>query len=61
MKKPVPGQFCWYNGHLLRFKKRENGCKGCIYEDNLILCPGVVIKGKKTIDCVNNRVILVKT
>lgn len=59
MKKPKPGQTYWLHGHQLRFKKRECGCKGCLYEDNIMLCPGVEIKGVKALDCIGYGIILV--
>ena len=61
MKKPVPGHIHWVNGHMLWFAKRTDGCKGCIYENNLILCPDVVTKNNNArINCALYRVILVK-
>ena len=54
-----PGQIYWINKHQFRILKRKNGCSGCIFENNIIMCPGVEIKGKKKIDCIENGIIIV--
>lgn len=61
MKPPKPGQYWSPDGvHIVRCKKRTNGCKGCIYEDNIILCPGVCTKNGQKIDCSLLGIIFVK-
>ena len=61
MKTPKPGQYWSPDRHrIVRCVKRENGCEGCIYEDNLILCPGVHTRNGQTIDCSLLNIIFVK-
>lgn len=52
MKPPKPGQY-WSPDHIhiVRAIKRTNGCEGCLYKDNIILCPGVRTKNGQSIDC----------
>jgi hypothetical protein len=54
-----PGQMYWLHNHLFRILKKKDGCSGCIFEDNIIMCPGVEIKGHKKLDCTENNIILV--
>lgn len=63
MKAPRPGQFWSPDGvHIVRCSKRVNGCRGCLYEDSIILCPGVHAKNGQTepLDCTLNGIIFVK-
>ena len=62
MKPPKPGQYWSPDGvHIVRAAKRTNGCKGCIWENNLYICPGVKLKGQqKMIDCLLCGIIFVK-
>ena len=61
MKAPRPGQYWSPDGvHIVRCAKRTNGCKGCLYEDSILLCPGVCTKQGKKLDCSLNNIILVK-
>lgn len=62
MKPPGrPGQYWSPDGdHIVRIAKRTNGCKGCVYEDCLYVCPGLQIKKEKRIDCELRRIIFVK-
>ena len=61
MKPPKPGQYWSPDGvHVVRAVKRISGCKGCLYEDNILLCPGIKIKGQpRKIDCVLCGVIFI--
>lgn len=61
MKHIKPGQAYWHNGHLLRAKKRTDGCEGCVL-NNPLLCPNIELKGQEKTgpDCVNDNIILVK-
>ena len=62
MKVLKPGQFYVHQGHLLRVKRRTNGCKGCIYEDNILLCPNVLTKYNQDTrpDCEYQQIVFVK-
>lgn len=52
-----PGQLRKVNGKMLRCKKREWGCKGCILDD-IMLCPNVTKNGKHY-DCIEDGIIFV--
>lgn len=62
MKPPgKPGQIWTPDGiHNVRIMKRTNGCKGCIWENCLYLCPGVQTKQGKKINCELRGIIFVK-
>lgn len=53
-----PGQLAKVNGKVLRCKKREEGCKGCIL-NNLLLCPSLSKNNKNAPDCVTLGIIFV--
>ena len=63
MKVPKPGQ-CWSpdGDHIVRCAKRVNGCRGCIYEDNPWLCPGVRARNNQAerLDCSLNGIIFIR-
>jgi hypothetical protein len=54
-----PGQLAKINNHVVRCMKREEGCKGCIFEDP-ILCPSVAKNNKDAPDCVTLGIIFVR-
>lgn len=55
-KKRKPGQIAKVTGKILRCKKREYGCNGCVLND-ISLCPNI----SKTIeeDCIGNGIIFI--
>lgn len=58
MKHYKPGQIISINDTNYRAKRRTNGCEGCVLND-ILLCPGVVIKNVgKALDCSTDDIIL---
>ena len=62
MKQIKPGQFWSYNGCIVRARKRKSGCTGCLYEDNIMLCPDMKTKNQNAErpNCVLNNIIFTK-
>lgn len=62
MKRIRPGQFWAHNGCIVRARKRTSGCTGCIYEQNIMLCPDVKLKNShaEQPNCVINNIIFTK-
>jgi hypothetical protein len=62
MKIRKPGQYYWHQKHQLRVMKRTCGCKGCVYEDCVLLCPNVLTRTNRDTrpDCELCNIIFVK-
>ena len=52
-----PGQIRKITGKIVRCKKREFGCEGCILND-ILLCPRMV--RNSTCNCIEDGIIFVK-
>lgn len=57
MKPLKPGRLVTIGPFVYRAKARTNGCEGCDLHD-LILCPGIKIRGKSQLNCAIDGIIL---
>ena len=55
MKKRKPGQVAKVAGKILRCKRRELGCEGCVL-NSISLCPNI---SKVEEDCIGNSIIFI--
>ena len=60
MKHYKPGQFVSIgDGFIYMAVKRECGCVGCLFKNDLFLCPGIAAKNTEpTINCSADGIIL---
>mgnify|MGYP003302757979 CR=1 FL=1 len=55
-----PGQLCTFRGHVYRAKRKTNSCEGCAFNHNVYVCPVMIAKTSKRIDCLLDNIILTK-
>lgn len=62
MKTPKAGQLCTINHVVYRAYYKTNGCEGCAFDGNMVMCPAIINSktGKSTISCYETGVILKK-
>ena len=58
MKHRKPGQIAKIDGKMLRCKKREFGCEGCVLND-MLLCPCVISNHPDPPNCIDDGIIFI--
>lgn len=58
MKHRKPGQIAKVSGKIVRCKKREYGCEGCVFND-ILLCPCIVSNHPDPPDCIDDGIIFI--
>lgn len=61
MKHYKPGQYVSVNGIIYRATARTIGCTGCVFRNDLILCPCMRDKRSKTeplLNCAYDNIVL---
>ena len=58
MKHYKPGQIAKISGKIVRCKKREYGCEGCVFND-ILLCPCIISNHPDPPNCIDDNVIFI--